>query len=77
MRLMASRLRRRLVDGAIDAYVEWQEECLSLEDAYLRWSQGSANDRRLAFAAYTEALDREQLASRIYAARCRALNSAV
>ena len=43
-------------------YVEWREECLFLVDAYQRWLNEADRDRRLAFAAYRAALDREQQA---------------
>jgi hypothetical protein len=67
---MAAPVRPELIDELIDSYVEWREECLFLEDAYDLWASGSAEDRTLAFAAYRAALDREQQASSVYAARC-------
>jgi hypothetical protein len=61
--------RTELVDDAIDAYVDWQEECLFVWDAYRRWSRATRADALLAFAAYAAALDREERASAYYAGR--------
>jgi hypothetical protein len=66
---MTSPTRRALIDDLMDAYVDWREECIGLREAYDRWSSGSADERSLAFAAYGAALDREQLASFVYAER--------
>jgi hypothetical protein len=49
---MSSPIRPQLVDGLLEAYVDWREECLGLGRAYERWSSGPAADRDLAFAAY-------------------------
>lgn len=59
--------RRRLVDDAIEAYVDWREECFAVWDAYRRWSRARRDDASLAFAAYSAALDREERASACYA----------
>jgi hypothetical protein len=64
---------RQLTDEVVDAYVEWQEECLFLEDAYGLWTSTSAANHDLAYAAYCAALDREQQASLVYANRCQRL----
>jgi hypothetical protein len=57
---------KRLVDDAMDAYVEWREECLGLVLAYRRWSDASSADSELAFAAYHAAVDREERAAAAY-----------
>jgi hypothetical protein len=67
---MKTAVRAEVIDEAIDAYVEWREECLFLVDAYQRWLSEADRDRRLAFAAYRAALDREQQASSVYESRC-------
>lgn len=59
--------RRRMVDDAMDAYVEWREECARVWDAYQRWLGAVRADAALAFPAYVAALDREELASEVYA----------
>jgi hypothetical protein len=63
--------RTELVDDAIDAYVDWREECRFVWDAYRRWSSACRADAALAFAAYAAALDREERAAAAYARRLR------
>ena len=58
---------RRLVDEAVDAYVDWREERASVWDAYARWTSAPVADCRLAFSAYRAALDREERAAHVYA----------
>jgi hypothetical protein len=58
---------RQLVDRLVDAYVDWREECISVRDAYERWSRAAVRDRPIAFCAYRAALEREEHASRVYA----------
>ena len=60
-------LDKRLVDEAIDAYVDWREERASVWDAYFRWTSAEVADSRLAFSAYRAALDREERAAHVYA----------
>jgi hypothetical protein len=57
----------RLVDEAIVAYVDWQEERAHVWDAYARWESAENGDASFAFSAYRAALDREEHASRFYA----------
>jgi hypothetical protein len=56
------------VDEAMDAYVDWREEGAHVWDAYARWESAEHGDASLAFSAYRAALDREEHASRVYAA---------
>ena len=58
---------RQLVDEAMDAYVDWREECAAVWDAYDRWASAPAVDAAGAFSAYRAALDREECASHAYA----------
>ena len=58
---------RQLVDAAIDAYVDWREECAGVWDAYERWVHAPDIDAAGAFVAYRAALDREESASHAYA----------
>jgi hypothetical protein len=58
---------RRLVDDMVDAYAEWRHECAAVQAAYDVWSGAAADDELLAFAAYEAAVDREELASQVYA----------
>jgi hypothetical protein len=45
-------INKRLMDQAVDAYVDWQEERATVCDAYARWTIAPVPDSRLAFAAY-------------------------
>lgn len=54
-------------DEALDAYVDWREECTEVWDAYERWRRASPADAPLAFSAYCAAIDREERASHVYA----------
>lgn len=58
----------RLVDEAINAHLDWQEESAEVWDAFARWECAEAGDASFAFSAYHAALDREEHASRVYAA---------
>ncbi len=58
---------KRLVDEALDAYIDWREECTSVWDAYARWTSAPLADCPLAFSAYRAALDREECAAQVYA----------
>src|SRR4051794_28265684 len=58
---------KQLLDEAVDAYVDWREECLAVRDAYRRWTGAPSADARLAFVAYTAALEIEEQASAAYA----------
>jgi hypothetical protein len=63
----AELMRKRLVDDLVDGYVAWREECLAVEEAYRGWVSAPAADSAFAFATYRMALDREELASGVYA----------
>jgi hypothetical protein len=56
-----------LIDCAADAFMDWREESVALEDAYRRWVTADELDAELAFAAYGAGLDREERASTVYA----------
>jgi hypothetical protein len=59
-------IRNRLVDEAIERYVEWREECARVETAYRCWSNAGATEWTISFAIYHAALDREECAARVY-----------
>jgi hypothetical protein len=63
---MNETLYRRMVDEAIERYVDWREACAGVSAAYVRFSKASAPDRSLSFAAYNAALDREASAAMWY-----------
>jgi hypothetical protein len=63
---MNKQLDKRLVDEAMDAYVDWREECAGVWNAYERWARAPRIDAAGAFLAYRAALDREESASHAY-----------
>jgi hypothetical protein len=62
-----SRHAHRAVDALVEHYVSWREECERVRLAYERWNRAERTDARLAYAGYLAALDREELAAKIYA----------
>ena len=64
-------LRRRMVDAAVDAYVDWRDECRAVWDAYRVWASAPVAEDGFAFVAYSAALDREQRTAEIYAEQIR------
>jgi hypothetical protein len=66
------RKRRDTRTLAVEAYVAWRKECVAVRTAYLAWRRARAAEAALAFHAYEAALDREEAAAEVYAARmCR------
>jgi hypothetical protein len=55
--VVAQQVKERLVDDAMDAYIDWREECISVGEAYGRWASAQADDAQVAFAGYVAALD--------------------
>jgi hypothetical protein len=51
-----------------DAYADWVEESVGVQEAYESWSTAASGDASIAFAAYRAALDREEHASKFFAA---------
>jgi hypothetical protein len=66
---MQGQADRRLVDEAIQAYIDWREESAGVREAFDRWAGTRGVDCWAAFWAYRAALDREECASHAYAAR--------
>jgi hypothetical protein len=60
--------RRRLVNAAMDAYLDWRDECAAVSGAYRCWADAGAADAAPAWRTYEAALDREEHASARYAA---------
>src|SRR6476620_10906546 len=59
--------RRNRVNLAVDAYVAWREECVAVRAAYFTWKHARAAEAARALHAYETALDREELAAKVYA----------
>jgi hypothetical protein len=64
---MGTTADKRLVDEAIEAYVDWRERCLAVQDAYDRWTRASRARAGAAFREYTNALDLEECSALHYA----------
>jgi hypothetical protein len=64
---MKEQADKQLVDAAMDAYVDWREECAQVWAAYERWASAPKFDTAGAFSAYRAALAREEFASHAYA----------
>ena len=64
---MKEEVDKQLADEAIEAYVDWREECAGVWAAYERWAGAPVADTAGAFSAYRAALDREECASHAYA----------
>lgn len=61
------RVEDLLVDRLIELYCDWRTACAEVRAAYERFCRACGSDRRLAFAAYAAALDREESACEDYA----------
>jgi hypothetical protein len=68
---MRKRIRTRVVDRMIGAYVDWREACLMVHDAYDSWGSATGPRARVAFRRYIAALDAEERASEVYAGLVR------
>jgi hypothetical protein len=55
-----------LIDAIMDGYVSWREESAAVEKAYREWVGARREDRAVAFAAYSAAVDREEYAAEDY-----------
>jgi hypothetical protein len=64
---MRTRTEARPVDRLIQAYVEWREACLVVEDTYASWSRTARPGAATAFRRYCAALDGEEQAAEVYA----------
>jgi hypothetical protein len=61
-------VRQRLLDEAIERYVDWRQASATVDRAYGHWSVATAHDGPLSFLAYRAALDIEEHAATVYAA---------
>ena len=63
-------------DAFLEGYVSWREASEAVRTSYERWRGGQRSDRRLAFAAYTAALDQEEHAARMFRERAELVSAA-
>jgi hypothetical protein len=59
--------RRQMVDGLVDAHLDWRHDCVLLQGAYSAWAHASAADAALTFKGYQAAMDREECTANAYA----------
>ncbi|MCW2970447.1 MAG: hypothetical protein JWO23_1574 [Solirubrobacterales bacterium] len=59
-------LRERLLDEALERYLDWRAESEAVDVAYRVWSVAPAADGATPFSAYRAALDREERAATVY-----------
>ena len=70
--MASTTIRSDQVDHMLDLYCGWREACVLVREAYARFSAAARRrERKVAFAAYGAALDREEAASEVYAAYVR------
>lgn len=56
------------INDMTNAYADWVAECITVQEAYEGWSAARDCDASMAFAVYRAALDREEQASKWFAA---------
>jgi hypothetical protein len=59
-------VRERLLDEALERYLDWRAESDAVEVAYRLWSVAPAAEGAIPFTAYRAALDREERAATVY-----------
>ena len=64
---MTELIDNELVGEAVDAYLDWRDECEAVWAASDLWACAAATDARTAASAYLTALDREEHAANVYA----------
>jgi len=65
--IMNTLSRKPLIDQVIEAYVDWREACLRVNDGYLSWASETGPNGRGPFERYVAALDAEGQAAEGYA----------
>lgn len=63
-----SRQRRKALDAAFDAYLQWRMRCDAVQRTYTQWTRAQRDPATWAFGAYERALSREESAANVYAA---------
>ena len=61
----------QLVDGLIDAYVDWRVACDRVDETYRCWALETSSAGDVTFGLYMAALDAEEDAAAQYAAHVR------
>jgi hypothetical protein len=68
---MTALSRKRLIDKLVEAYVDWREACVRVDDAYRASVRESGPWGAVAFGLYVSALDAEERAADEYAGLVR------
>jgi polysaccharide pyruvyl transferase WcaK-like protein len=55
-----------LLCAQVESYVNWHAQSQVVAESYRAWKRAGAKERRIAFARYVAALDREEVAARDY-----------
>jgi len=66
--------RRRLVNEALDAHIEWRQRSIEADVAYRYWARASLGNVSLFYAVYLAALDHEEIAAERFARAVRRLD---
>jgi hypothetical protein len=59
-------LEGAVVDAVVEAYIDWREDAAAVARAHRRWNDAPRDERALAFAALSAALDREERAAGLF-----------
>lgn len=59
-------VRERLLDEALERYLDWRAESEAVDVAYRVWSAAPSAEGAISFTAYRAALDREERAATVY-----------
>jgi hypothetical protein len=55
-----------LLCAQVESYVHWHAQSQVVAESYRAWKRAGAKERRIAFAHYVAALDREEMAAGDY-----------
>ena len=68
---MTALSRTRLIDKLVEAYVDWREACVRVDDAYRACARETGPWGAVAFGLYVATLDAEEQAADAYAGLVR------
>ncbi|HEY4827639.1 MAG TPA: hypothetical protein VIH85_12770 [Solirubrobacteraceae bacterium] len=68
---MTAPSRKRLIDKLVEAYVDWREACVQVDDAYRACARETGPWGAVAFGLYVATLDAEEQAADAYAGLVR------
>jgi hypothetical protein len=68
---MTALSRKRLIDKLVEAYVDWREACVRVDDAYRACARETGPWGAAAFGLYVATLDTEEQAADAYAGLVR------